>query len=177
MGWIVEEKNSKKSGDSVPSRYLDSKFKKVTEEIKHCRYLAHTRTCVRICVSTRNCGLSVVDRNVTAFRAFCLWKCWLPWVVSFPAGIPIEWYVHQTPSVFFIYNDTRQQIIKSQVNWLAFFSCCPVPTASSFLITTLSGWGGGDAHRRGGCTGGGGGMHVHPVHPPGYATGYQYISR
>jgi hypothetical protein len=23
----------------------------------------------------------------------------------------------------------------------------------------------------GGCTGGGGGMHVHPVHPPGYAPG------
>ncbi len=42
-----------------------------------------------------------------------------------------------------------------------------LPTASSFLITSLSGWGGGDAHGRGGgCTWGGGGMHVHPVHPP-----------
>ncbi len=31
-----------------------------------------------------------------------------------------------------------------------------LPTASSFLITSLSGWGGGgDAHGRGGCTGGG----------------------
>ncbi len=68
----------KKSGDTVPSRYLDSKFKKVTQEIKHYRYLAHTRTCVSkiftsyllpsfcfarfclICVSTRNCGLSAV---------------------------------------------------------------------------------------------------------------------
>ncbi len=76
-----------KSGDTVPSRYLDSKFKKVTQEIKHYRsgYLAHTRTCVSkiftsfllpsfyfarfwlICVSTRNCGLSAVDRNATAF--------------------------------------------------------------------------------------------------------------
>ncbi len=35
-----------------------------------------------------------------------------------------------------------------------------LPTALSFLITSLSGWGGG------GCTGGEGGMHVHPVHPP-----------
>ena len=35
----------KKSADTVPSRYLDSKFKNVTQEIKH-RYLAHTRTCV-----------------------------------------------------------------------------------------------------------------------------------
>ncbi len=42
-----------------------------------------------------------------------------------------------------------------------------LPTASSFLITSLSGWGGGDAHGQGGgCTGGEGGMHVHPVHPP-----------
>jgi hypothetical protein len=46
MGWIEEEKNGYKSGDTVPSRYLDSKFKKVTQEIKHYRYLAHTRTCV-----------------------------------------------------------------------------------------------------------------------------------
>jgi hypothetical protein len=28
--------------------------------------------------------------------------------------------------LFFIYNDTRQKIIKSQVNKLAFFSCCPL---------------------------------------------------
>ncbi len=43
-----------------------------------------------------------------------------------------------------------------------------LPTASSFLITSLFlSWGGGDAHgQEGGCTGGGGGMHVHPVHPP-----------
>jgi hypothetical protein len=57
----------------------------------------------------------------------------------------------------------RQKIIKSQVNKLFFL----LPTASSFLITSLSGWGGGDAHGRGGdAQGGGGGMHVHPVHPP-----------
>ncbi len=33
MGWIEEEKMGKKSGDTVPSRYLDSKFKKVAQEI------------------------------------------------------------------------------------------------------------------------------------------------
>jgi hypothetical protein len=38
MGWIEEKKIGKKSGDTVPSRYLDSKFKKVTQEIKHYRY-------------------------------------------------------------------------------------------------------------------------------------------
>jgi hypothetical protein len=31
-----------------------------------------------------------------------------------------------------------------------------LPTASSFLITSLSGWGGGDAHGRGGMHRGGG---------------------
>ena len=41
-----------------------------------------------------------------------------------------------------------------------------LPTVSSFLITSLSGWGGGDAHGRGGMHRGGTGMHVHPVHPP-----------
>ena len=60
----------------------------------------------------------------------------------------------------FLYNDMWQKIIMSQVNKLAFFSCCP-------LVTTLSGWrGGGCTWPGGGCTGGGGGMHVHPVHPP-----------
>jgi hypothetical protein len=44
-----------------------------------------------------------------------------------------------------------------------------LPTDSSFLITSLSGWigGGGCTWPGGGCIGGGGGgMHVHPVHPP-----------
>jgi hypothetical protein len=59
--------------------------------------------------------------------------------------------------LFFIYNDTRQKIIKSQVNKLAFFSCCP-------LVTSLSGWGGGDAH------GQGGGCTCILCIPPGYAT-------
>jgi hypothetical protein len=58
----------------------------------------------------------------------------------------------------------RQKIIKSQVNKLAFFSCCPLPHLSNNQPFRL---GRGDAHGRGGgCTGGGGGMHVHPVHPP-----------
>jgi hypothetical protein len=112
MGWI-EEKMGKKSGDTVPSRYLDSKFKKVTQEIKHYRYLAHKRTCVRICVSTRNCGLSAIDRNATAFRA----------------------------------------------------------TASSFLITSLSGWGGG-MNMAGG---GEGGCTCILCIPPGYATAVLFI--
>ncbi len=40
----------KKSGDTVPSGYLDSKFKKVTQEIKHYRYLAQQElVCVYAC--------------------------------------------------------------------------------------------------------------------------------
>jgi hypothetical protein len=41
-----------------------------------------------------------------------------------------------------------------------------LPTASSFLITSLSGWEGGMHMAGGGMHRGGGGMHVHPVHPP-----------
>jgi hypothetical protein len=65
----------------------------------------------------------------------------------------------------FLYNDMWQKIIMSQVNKLAFFSCCP-------LVTSLSGCGGEGMHmaRGGGTHRGGGGMHMHPVHPPGYAT-------
>jgi hypothetical protein len=46
------------------------------------------------------------------------------------------------------------------------FFLLPMPTASSFLITSLSGWGGGMNMAGGGMHMGGGGMHVHPVHPP-----------
>jgi hypothetical protein len=54
--------------------------------------------------------------------------------------------------LFFIYNDTRQKIIKSQVNKLAFFSCCPLPHLSHNQPFRL---GGGDAHGRGGMHRGG----------------------
>jgi hypothetical protein len=65
--------------------------------------------------------------------------------------------------LFFIYNDTRQKIIKSPVNKLAFFLVAHCLIFSHNQPVRL----GGDAHGRGGgCTGGGGGMHVHPVHPP-----------
>jgi hypothetical protein len=60
--------------------------------------------------------------------------------------------------------DTQQKIIKSQVNKLAFFSCCPLPhlfSSPAFQAEEGGGctWPGGrgDAHGRGG-----GGMHVHP---------------
>ncbi len=46
-----------------------------------------------------------------------------------------------------------------------------LPTASSFLITSLSGWGGGDAHGQGGdAHGGEGGCTCILCIPPGYAT-------
>ncbi len=97
------KKMGKKSGDTVPSRYLDSKFKKVTQEIKHYRYLAHTRTCVG-----------------KIFTSFLL------------------------PSFCF----ARYQVAGKQT--CIFFL---LPTASSFLITSLSFW------RGGGCTWPRGGMH------------------
>jgi hypothetical protein len=48
--------------------------------------------------------------------------------------------------LFFIYNDTRQKIIKSQVNKLAFFSCCPLPHHAHGRGEGMHGGGGrGDA--------------------------------
>jgi hypothetical protein len=52
--------------------------------------------------------------------------------------------------LFFIFNDTQQKNIKSQVNKLAFFlvaHCLIFSHNQPFRL-------------------GGGGMHVHPVHPP-----------
>jgi hypothetical protein len=145
----------KKSGDTVPSRYLDSKFKKVTQEIKHYRYHAqhaYKNLCAYMHVNLR-CQHAIADtQRLTEMQQ------------------PSEYRFNgmfAKPLLFSIYNDTRQKIIKSQVNKLAFFSCCPVSTASSFLITSLSGWGGG------GCTwpGGEGGCTCLLCIPPGYATG------
>ncbi len=53
--------------------------------------------------------------------------------------------------LFFIYNDMRQKIIKSLVNKLAFFSCCPLP----HLFSQSAFQAGGDAHGRGGDAHGG----------------------
>ncbi len=65
--------------------------------------------------------------------------------------------------LFFIYNDTRQKNYQIAGKQTCIFFL--LPTASSFLLTSLSGWGGctwpgGGMHR------GVGGMHVHPAHPP-----------
>jgi hypothetical protein len=66
--------------------------------------------------------------------------------------------------------DTRQKIIKSQVNKLAFFSCCPLHHLFSSTAFQAE-EGGGDAHGRGGdAQGGEGGCTCILCIPPGYAT-------